>query len=99
MHFFYTINDPVVAPNEKLAEEYVSMAVEGTQHEFTLLESGHLCSIPYIPACHRSFMSFEKYRFMLDWSRNVTPQRKQVEAAEYERFFDTVVNLLDEHFQ
>ena len=99
MHFFHTINDPVVAPNAQLAEEYINLVVEGTEHEFTLLESGHLCSIPYIPTCHHSFMSFGKYRFILDWSRNITSERKQVEAAEYERFFNAVVNLLEEHYQ
>lgn len=89
----------MLAPNEQLAEEYINVVIEGTKHKFTLLESGHLCQIPYIPACHRSFMDFKKSRFILDWSRNTTPQRKQVEAAEYERFFNTLVNLLDEHFQ
>ena len=37
LHIFYTIDDPVVAPTPKTAEDYVSFSVEGTPHSYTLL--------------------------------------------------------------
>ena len=129
LHIFYTIDDPVVAPSSKTAEDYVAYSVEGTLHSYTLLgglilrcktsifealfefwslksryqpyllESGHLCCLPYVPSCDRSFMGFGDHKFMLEWSRNTTPERKEVEASEYEKFYKSVVHLLNNHFQ
>ena len=99
MHLFFTVDDPVLAPNSKLATEYAELAIEGTNHKLTLLNSGHMCTLPYIPVCHRSFMLFGDGRFIVDWSRNITSNQKLIEAAEYERFFNSVLALLEDHFQ
>ena len=37
LHIFYTVDDPVVAPSSKTAEDYVAYSVEGTPHSYTLL--------------------------------------------------------------
>ena len=36
---------------------------------------------------------------MFDWSRNTTDDQKTAEGAEYERYFQSVLSILDDHFQ
>ena len=53
----------------------------------------------HFPACDRSFMNMGGIKFMFDWSRNTTDDQKIAEGAEYERYFQTVLSILDDHFQ
>lgn len=98
LHLFNTLDDPAMSPSRSLAKEAAELIMEGTKHEITHLESGHLCCLPYIPACDRSFMVMSGVKFIFDWSRNKTAERKAVEAAEYERFYNKALYILNDFF-
>ena len=99
LHIFNTLDDPAMSPSQSLSKEAAELIIEGTKHEITNLESGHLCCLPYIPAVDRSFMVMSGIKFMFDWSRNRSNERKAVEAAEYERFYDKTQYILNDFFQ
>ena len=78
----------------------VSLNIQGdSKHDLEFLECGHLCSIPYIPVVDRSFMSFNKHHFILDWSRNKSDRSKIKEAEQISYFYERVKYILNDHFQ
>ena len=72
--------------------------LEKTSHTLDFLNAGHLCIVPATPVVHEAFMSFGRSKFVLDWSRNKSEREKIEEGNEYRRLFDTVVNILQNHW-